>query len=97
MWIDGTTGKIAAPLGQVHFLREATGEYQVVLKGIWRKLIGGVADILTIASKSSVAMLTSTVKLCNCGGKSASTLSPILQSMTHPRESWWSVRCTGLT
>jgi hypothetical protein len=47
VWIDGTTGKIAAPLGQVHFLHEPTGEYQVILKDDlekfdWRS--GGYSD-----------------------------------------------------
>jgi len=47
VWIDGTTGKIAAPLGQVHFLREATGEYRIVPKDDlekfdWRS--GGYSD-----------------------------------------------------
>jgi hypothetical protein len=47
VWIDGTTGKISAPFGQVHFPHEATGEYRVVLKADllkfdWRS--GGYSD-----------------------------------------------------
>lgn len=32
VWIDGTTGRMAAPLGQVHFFNDATGEFRAVLK-----------------------------------------------------------------